>query len=70
MLITPIERSKQNPKSLRLAINAKCYDCIYDPYSGIGNWRMQVSSCTSVNCPLYPIRPLTKPRTRSSKNET
>jgi hypothetical protein len=44
--------------SLRAAINAKCKDCIYDPLSGLGNWRQQVGACTAKTCPLWPVRPL------------
>jgi len=43
--------------SLRRAIDAKCKDCLYDPLSGGGKWREQVAQCSSVNCPLWPIRP-------------
>jgi hypothetical protein len=43
--------------SLRAAIDAKCKSCIYDPGS-YGNWREQVSSCSSANCPLHPLRPI------------
>lgn len=50
--------------SLRAAINAKCKDCIYDPKSGFGTWRQQVEGCTSVRCPLYPVRPLSDKRDR------
>lgn len=48
--------------SLRKAINAKCRECIYDPNSGMGNWRQQVASCTSQTCPLWPARPISKKR--------
>jgi hypothetical protein len=54
--ITPIQRSSLHPKSLRLAINAQCYDCIYDK-SDAGTWRQQVAACPSANCPLYCQRP-------------
>lgn len=47
-------------KSLRKAINDKCRSCIYDPLSGLGNWRQQVSACTIVTCPLYPVRPVSR----------
>lgn len=47
--------------SLRKAINAKCKECIYDPYSGDGNWRQQVTGCTAISCPLFAVRPLSKP---------
>ncbi len=46
--------------SMRKAINAKCKDCIYDPKSGLGTWRQQVEGCTSTNCALYPLRPVSK----------
>lgn len=44
--------------SLRGAINAKCRECIYDPQSGTGTWREQVTACTSYSCPLFAVRPL------------
>ena|GEM_PF-5759265 len=43
--------------SLRKAINGKCRDCIFDPKSGLGTWRQQTEGCTSVDCPLFPVRP-------------
>ena len=54
--ITPIHRARLHPKSLRLAVNAQCYDCIYDK-SDVGTWRQQVEACPSINCPLYCQRP-------------
>jgi hypothetical protein len=54
--ITPIQRARLHPKSLRLALNAQCYDCIYDK-SDVGTWRQQVAACPSINCPLYCQRP-------------
>jgi hypothetical protein len=54
--ITPIQRSRLQPNSLRLAINAQCYECIYDK-SDVGTWRQQVEACPSINCPLYCQRP-------------
>ena len=46
---------------LRASINAKCKDCIYDNL-GEGNWRQQVSACTSEDCPLYAVRPISSPK--------
>lgn len=43
--------------SLRKAIDAKCKDCIYDPQCGGGTWREQVAQCSSIRCPLWPVRP-------------
>jgi hypothetical protein len=48
--------------SLRAAINAMCKSCIFDPRGGGGNWRQQVGACTAKNCPLWPHRPVSKPR--------
>lgn len=53
---------KPSKPSLRALINAKCRECIYDPLSGMGTWREQAGACTSRACPLYPVRPLPKPR--------
>ena len=64
--ITPIQRARLNPNSLRQAINAQCYDCIYDR-SDLGTWRQQVESCPSKNCPLYWHRPL--PNVQGGKDE-
>lgn len=52
--------------SMRVAINAKCKDCIYDSKSGLGTWREQVGQCPCTGCPLYPVRPL--PERRAPKN--
>ena len=41
---------------LRGKIDAKCVECIYDPYDK-GTWRQQVARCTSYTCPLRPVRP-------------
>jgi hypothetical protein len=51
-----IDRQASKP-GLRGKINAKCCECIYDPYQA-GTWRKQVQECTSPACPLYPIRPV------------
>ena len=45
-------------RSLRAAIDAKCKECIYDPYGGAGTWRQQVAACTSPSCPLFALRPM------------
>jgi len=48
--LDPIEKAKQNPKSLRFGINAKCYDCCCFQ-------KPEVRLCTAVNCPLHNLRP-------------
>lgn len=46
--------------SLRAAINQHCRDCVYDPKSGLGNWRQQVTACSVRRCALYPVRPVSR----------
>lgn len=54
--------------SLRKPINAKCRECIYCPVTGIGSWRQQVAACTSISCPLYPVRPMPTDNTTGKSN--
>ena len=54
---------------MRAAINAMCRQCLYDPHSGSGTWRQQVEACTSPGCPLYPLRPVSKPAKPRSQDE-
>jgi hypothetical protein len=54
----PIERSKEKPDSLRLAITAKCYECV--GMDGDPNYRETIRTCTSKSCPLLPVRPYQK----------
>ena len=55
---------KNAPKrpSMRASINAKCKECIYDPFHGCGSWRKQVEACTSYKCPLFGLRPVSRPK--------
>ena len=49
----PLEKLQENPKSLRLAINAKCWDC--------SNFqREEISSCHLTKCGLWHVRPYQK----------
>ena len=48
--LDPMEKAKQNPQSLRLAINAKCYDCTCGQ-------RNEVKLCVMNDCPLWHLRP-------------
>lgn len=48
---------KQASKAgFRGKINAKCIECIYDPYSQGGTWKQQIEACSSPSCPLYSVR--------------
>lgn len=44
-------------KTLRIAIESKCKECIYDKRME-GTVRQQVEKCTSYSCPLYNFRPI------------
>jgi hypothetical protein len=43
--------------SLREAINAKCRECTYDP-TDAGGPSHQIAVCTSSDCPLHSVRPI------------
>ena len=60
----PRKAGGMNRPSMRAAINAMCKSCIYDPGDGNGSWRQQVQACSSANCPLHPLRPISRPKTR------
>ena len=62
-----IARQAEKP-GFKGKINAKCIECMYDPSrSGDGNWRQQIAACTDSACPLYTVRPISKPETRKRK---
>ena len=48
--VDPIQKANQNPKSLRFAINAMCYDCCCEQ-------KFEVKYCTVSDCPLHHLRP-------------
>lgn len=43
--------------SLRAAVNGKCRWCIHDELAA-GSAAVQVELCPSVQCPLWPVRPI------------
>lgn len=49
-IMSPIEKARANPKSLRLAINGKCFDCC-------GFSKPAVRDCHITSCTLHPVRP-------------
>ena len=52
----------------RKAVNEMCFQCIYDPYSGNGTKWQQVTACQSTKCPLYEVRPISKPKKEPTGN--
>ncbi len=53
--LDPIEKAKRNPKSLRAAITAKCWDCIGADADPNPKWR--IGNCEITDCPLFHARP-------------
>ena len=49
--------------SLRKRIDLMCRSCIYDEKAP-GNWRQQVTACECDYCPLWVVRPISKPSPR------
>jgi hypothetical protein len=63
----PLEKVRANPKSLRLSVNAKCYECMgggSDP--GVVD---RIAQCDTEGCPLHGVRPYQgkPPRKRRSR---
>ena len=48
--LDPLQKLATKPSSLRLAINAKCYDCT-------GFQKKEVKNCEMSDCPLHAVRP-------------
>jgi len=46
----PVEKLRAKPKSLRLAVNAKCYDCAHFQ-------KKEITLCPAKGCPLWAVRP-------------
>ena len=51
----PLVKLAANPKSLRLAINGKCWDCQGRDADPAPKWR--IGNCECPDCPLYAVRP-------------
>ena len=47
---SPIEKHLAKPTSLRLAVNAKCWDCSNEQMA-------EIRHCTVMTCPLWHVRP-------------
>jgi hypothetical protein len=53
--LDPLAKAARNPKSLRLAVNAKCFDC--EGGDSDPNVRLRIGTCEIRTCPLWPVRP-------------
>lgn len=52
---TPVEKLEDNPKSLRLSVNAKCYQCSGEDADPSVQWR--IGNCEITDCALWAVRP-------------
>lgn len=49
----PNEKRLENPRSMRRAVDAMCYECM-----GMApSYRNDIRDCTAPNCPLFALRP-------------
>jgi hypothetical protein len=56
--LDPMEKARRKPTSLRLAVNAKCADCV--GWHGDPGARGRIRDCSCTKCPLHPVRPYQK----------
>jgi hypothetical protein len=53
--LTPVERAQKSPRSLRMAITARCYQC--EGEGADAGWRDRIAACNATTCALHPVRP-------------
>jgi len=52
----PSSKARDNPKSLRAAINGKCYEC--EGSGADSGWQKRIGACTLEDtCSLWQLRP-------------
>ena len=54
-----VRRSLADPKSLRLAINAACFQCLGGTEDDMPDpgWREEIRDCNVTTCALHKVRP-------------
>jgi hypothetical protein len=60
----PLEKLQTKPTSLRLAVNAKCYECCGGEFP-----RSRIKYCSIFDCPLWSVRPYSKNITKDQCTE-
>jgi hypothetical protein len=66
--MSPVERAAANPKSLKLAIQARCFQC---QDTGVGTphiTKSQVRDCAVTSCALWPHRGWQSVTTRNARD--
>lgn len=54
---TTAEKLADNPKSLRLAVNANCEDCESGLGGGYRQIQYKIGNCPCTSCALHGVRP-------------
>ena len=52
---TPVEKLEANPNSLRLSVNAQCWQCQGEDADPCVQWR--IGNCEIPKCAIYAVRP-------------
>jgi hypothetical protein len=54
-----IKKLKETPGSRKMAINAKCFECLggTEKYMPDPGWKEAIRGCSSYGCPLREFRP-------------
>ena len=56
--LNPLQKARENPHSRAAALKAKCFECVGGTLDDSPpNWRNEIRYCTSIMCPLVPVRP-------------
>lgn len=53
---TPLQRAQDNPGSMRLAIDAMCFQCQDDGMNTPHVTKGRVRDCSTEKCPLWHVR--------------
>jgi len=57
-VIHPVWKARENPRSLCLAVNAKCWKCCGGPDDRYASRiKRLIRECHITDCPLWPVRP-------------
>lgn len=51
----PYEQALRQPRSRKLAIRAKCWDC--EGQGADPGWQQRIRTCVVEDCPLWHVRP-------------
>jgi hypothetical protein len=55
--LDPLAKARKQPGSLRLAVNAKCWECCGAGADGQEHTKTTIRECAAIRCPLHLVRP-------------